>query len=193
MRNRTALLVLLATILVALATTSPWRTPTALAQGNTNGVGGSMPAFYDHREFTINFKEFTSSEGALIAKNHQTNQIWQSDPGLPGGAPFIAVIDAIPGDGMNPLWLEVQIRFTAGHTPRQLYSDDEIAQARTAGEIVCTPTGELYRCSVIGPPPPPSAAALVSAHATSFASVNATLATGAATSTTWGQLKRMYR
>jgi hypothetical protein len=66
---------------------------------------------------------------------------------------FVAVLDAIQGDGFNPLWLEVQVTFKAGHTPRQLYSDDEIAEAEASGEVTLTPTGELYRCAVVGPGP----------------------------------------
>lgn len=118
---------------------------------NTDGSGGDMPAYYDHQLFTINFKEFPAgSEATLISRNGQLNNIYQSDPGLPGGKPFISVIDAIPGDGMNPLWLEVQIAFTPGHTPRQLFSDDEINAAAASGEITLSPTSELYRCSVVG-------------------------------------------
>jgi hypothetical protein len=125
----------------------------ALAQSNNeNGSAGDMPAYYDHQLFTINFMELPSGgEDANIARNHSINTIFMSDAGLPGGQPFISVLDAIQGDGFNPLWLEVQINFTSGHTPRQLFSDDEIANAFIAGEITLTPTDELYRCSVVGP------------------------------------------
>ena len=60
------------------------------------------------------------------------------------------MIDAIPGDGFNPVWEEVQITFTPGHTPRQLFSDDEIFDALSAGEITIELTGEVYWCPVIG-------------------------------------------
>ena len=36
------------------------------------------------------------------------------------------VIDAIPGDGFNPLWREVQISFNEGFDPRQLTSDTDV-------------------------------------------------------------------
>jgi len=72
---------------------------------------------------------------------------------LPGGAPFISVIDAIPGDGFNPIWEEIQITFTTGHTPRQLFSDDEIAAAVLAGEITLELTGEVYWCPTVGSKP----------------------------------------
>ncbi len=123
--------------------------------GNANGSAGDMPAFYDHRLFTINFKELPpGGEGANLQHNQSINIIYMSDAGLSNGTqPFISVLDAIQGDGFNPLWLEVQINFTAGHTPRQLFSDDEVAEAFSAGEITLTPTDELYRCSVVGTAP----------------------------------------
>lgn len=127
---------------------------TAAHAGSTNlqGIGGSMPAYYDHELFTINFALLRSSQ-TLLAKNTQLNIIYQSDPGLPGGQPFVSVINAIQTDGFNPLWREVQIAFTAGHTPRQLFSDDGIAAAAANGEITLSPTDEVYRCAVIGAAP----------------------------------------
>jgi len=90
-------------------------------------------------------------EQANIQRNGSINTIYMSDPGLPGGQPFVSVLDAIQGDGFNPLWEEVQIAFTAGHTPRQLLSDNDVLAAAAAGEITLTVTTELYRCSVVGP------------------------------------------
>jgi hypothetical protein len=113
-----------------------------------------MPAYYDHQLFTINFKELSDqAAGATLEHNGSINVIFMSDAGLPGGQPFVSVLDAIQGDGFNPLWLEVQITFTAGHTPRQLFSDDEITDALLAGEISLQATDEVYRCSVVGPGP----------------------------------------
>jgi hypothetical protein len=119
------------------------------------GSAGDMPAFYDHELFTINFKELPpGGEGANLQHNQSINIIYMSDAGLSNGTqPFISVLDAIQGDGFNPLWLEVQINFTAGHTPRQLFSDNEVADAASAGEITLTATGELYRCAVVGTAP----------------------------------------
>jgi len=123
--------------------------------GSANGSASDMPAFYDHQLFTINFAELPpGGEGANLQNNGSINTIYMSDAGLSNGTePFISVLDAIQGDGFNPLWLEVQINFTAGHTPRQLFSDNEVADAASAGEITLTPTGELYRCSVVGTAP----------------------------------------
>jgi len=116
-----------------------------------NGSASEIPAYYDHLLFTIQFVEFSpAAEKSLLAHNASLNFIYQSDAGLPGGQPFISVIDAVPGDGFNPIWEEIQINFTPGHTPRQLYSDDEIAEAFANGEITLTETGEVYWCPVVG-------------------------------------------
>jgi hypothetical protein len=119
------------------------------AQGS-NGSHSSIPAYYDHNLLTIHFSEFSpNAEQSLLQHNKSINFIYQSDPGLPDG-PFISVIDAIPGDGFNPIWEEVQITFTTGHTPRQLFSDNEVAAAMASGEITLTYTGEVYWCPVVG-------------------------------------------
>ncbi len=124
----------------------------SMRAASDNGRAGVMPAYYDHQLFLINFKELPAGgEKATLAHNRSINLIFMSDDGLPGGEPFISVLDAIQGDGFNPLWVEVQIAFNAGHTPRQLFSDDEIADAAVAGEITLTVTDEVYRCSVVGP------------------------------------------
>jgi hypothetical protein len=117
----------------------------------TKGHGTDMPAYYDAMLFTINFMELSpDAERSAIAHNTAINKIFQSDPGLPGGQPFISVIDAIQGDGFNPLWREFQIAFTSGHTPRQLKSDDEVTAAVQSGEITLQPTDEVYICAVVG-------------------------------------------
>ena len=122
--------------------------------GSENGSAGDMPAYYDHQQFTINFKELPpGGEQSNLQNNPRIHVIFMSDPGLPGGQPFISVLDSIQGESFNPLWAEVQIAFKPGHTARQLFSDDEIAGAFQAGEITLTATGELYRCAVVGPGP----------------------------------------
>lgn len=174
---------------------------TALVSGvqgaSLNGAGGNMPAYYDGKLYLINFMELSSkAETATLAHNGNYNFIYQSDPGLPGGQPFVSVIDAIPGDGFNPLWLEVQVAFTAGHTPRQLYSDTEIDAAVGAGEITLEPTGEMYRCSVMGI----RRLSLTGTGGapTAVRSAGGTTPAGAAgsstsTATTWGAVKATYR
>ena len=127
---------------------------TGVRAATTAGSSTTIPAYYDHELFNIQFVEFSSAaEKSLLQHNTSLNFIFQSDPGLPGGQPFISVIDAIPGDGFNPIWEEIQITFTAGHTPRQLFSDDEIAAAFNAGEITMEATGEVYWCPVVGQKP----------------------------------------
>jgi hypothetical protein len=113
-----------------------------------------MPAYYDGKQFTINFKEMPkNAEAALLAHNHNVNTIYMMDDTLPGGQPFVAVLDAIQGDGFNPLWNEVQISFNAGFTPHQFTSDTHIDSSATSTppEITLTTTDEVYRCSVVGP------------------------------------------
>ena len=123
------------------------------ASGSTSGISSAIPAYYDSTLMNILFVEFSpTAEATLIAKNRSLNFIYQSDPGLPGGQPFISVIDAIPGDGMNPVWREVQIAFNNGFTPRQLYSDNEVlaAAAGPNPEITLTMTSEVYWCPILG-------------------------------------------
>jgi hypothetical protein len=124
-------------------------TQTATLKGNDS----TIPAYYDAVIHTIHFVEFPPlAEMTLIAHNGSLNFIYQSDPGLPGNQPFISVIDAIPGPGMNPLWREVQIVFNTGFTPHQLFSDDEIraAAAGPTPEITLSMTNEVYQCPVVG-------------------------------------------
>ncbi len=122
--------------------------------GSMNGRAGTMPAFYDDTLFTINFKELPAGgEATVLANNKSINTIYMCDAcegALPGGESFVSVIDAIQGDGFNPLWLEVQITFDT-IAPQQFASDEDILEAADAGEITLTPTTEVYRCSVVGP------------------------------------------
>jgi hypothetical protein len=124
--------------------------------GSMNGRAGTMPAFYDDTLFTINFKELPpDGEAATLAHNKSINTIYMCDAcegALPGGQSFVSVIDAIQGDGFNPLWLEVQITFDT-IAPQQFTSDEDILEGADAGEITLAPTTEVYRCSVIGPKP----------------------------------------
>src|SRR5262245_55038635 len=137
----------LMSVLMLMAANNAWA-------ANGKGVASEIPAYYDHELFTIQFVEFSDTAAEnLLEHNKNVNLIYQSDDGLPGGEPFISVIDAVPGDGFNPIWEEVQITFTAGHTPRQLFSDDEIDAAVNVGEITLTHTGEVYWCPVVGQKP----------------------------------------
>ena len=125
----------------------------AASSSNINGIGGAMPAYYDGKLFTINFTELPAGgESTNLARNGSINNIYQSDGCMPGGQMFVSVIDAIPTDGFNPLWREVQVVFANPRNCRQFTSDDQILAAAASGLVTLVPTTELYRCSVIGKP-----------------------------------------
>ena len=108
-----------------------------------------MPAYYDGKLFTINFKLLTPD----LHNNPSFNIIYQCDACEASGLNFVSVLDAIQGDGFNPIWEEVQISFNPGFQPVQLTSDTDVLAAATSGEITLTDTEEFYRCSVVGPGP----------------------------------------
>jgi len=124
--------------------------PTVALAASPNGSAGQMPAFYDGQRFTINFKEQPSGgEASLLAHNGSINTIYMSDQAEAAGVMFTSVLDAIQGDGFNPLWQEVQIVFLT-IPPQQFSSDNNILAAAAAGQIMLVPTTEVYRCSVVG-------------------------------------------
>ena len=119
-----------------------------------NGRASEMPAYYDSTLFNINFMELPSNAAtALLAHNKSINHIYEMDPDQPAEQPFVPVLDAIQGDGFNPLWVEVEIQFNEGFTPHQFYSDNQVLAAAAGAnpEITLTTTTEVYRCSVLGP------------------------------------------
>jgi len=118
----------------------------AARAANPKGSGGDMPAYYDDQIFTINFKQLNPD----LHKNPSFNIIYQCDACESSGLDFVSVIDAIPGDGFNPIWEEVQITFNEGFQPVQFTSDDQVLEAAANGEITLTDTEEFYRCSVVG-------------------------------------------
>ncbi len=127
--------------------------PRLASTANTQGIGSAMPAFYDGKLFTINFSELPSGgETANLTHNGSINFIYQSDACEAAGKTFTSVIDAVPGDGMNPLWEEVQVVFANTSACQQYTSDDQVLAAAAAGTVTLVPTGELYRCSVIAKP-----------------------------------------
>lgn len=119
--------------------------------GSPKGIQTVVPAYYDAQLFNINFAELSAkAEAALLAHNKSLNIIYSCDACEEEGFHFTQVIDAIQGDGFNPLWQEVQIVFPAGVTPVQFTSDDQILDAAASGQITLQPTDEVYRCSVLG-------------------------------------------
>ena len=113
---------------------------------NPNGKGGDMPAYYDAQLFTINFKLLKPD----LHKNPSFNIIYQCDTCEEQGLTFVSVLDAIQGDGFNPIWEEVQITFNPGNPVQQFTSDTDILAAAAQGVITLTDTEEFYRCSVVG-------------------------------------------
>src|SRR5439155_1522787 len=94
--------------------------------------------------FTINLAELSSAD-ALLAHNGSLNVIYESDECMPDGHMFVAVIDAIQGDGFNPLWQEVQIAFTnPGFPCQQLTGDEDIVDAAVTGVTGTVTTAYLY-------------------------------------------------
>jgi len=122
------------------------------AAGNTNGAAGQMPAYYEGQLFTVNMKELPdNASDSTIAQNPSVNEIYTTKD-LDEEQEFIPVIDAIQGEGFNPLWRQILIVFNAGFTPHQFTSEDQI-DAAAAGpnpEITLVETDEVYRCSVVG-------------------------------------------
>jgi hypothetical protein len=120
----------------------------ALFAHSTNGRAGQVPAFYDGDLFTVNIYELGETAGENLEKNQSVNEIY-SYADLEDPQPFIAIIDAIQGDGFNPLWEQELIVFNAGFTPHQFVSDEEVDDAVASGEITLVETEEFYRCSVV--------------------------------------------
>jgi hypothetical protein len=137
------------------ATTAPSAVSNGVlaAKGNLNGAAGQMPAYYDGQLFTVNMKEQPGNASAeIIAKNQGLNEIYTTRD-LDDEQEFFPVIDAIQGDGFNPMWHQILIVFNAGFTPHQFFSDEEVDAAASGPnpEITLVPTDEVYRCSVVGP------------------------------------------
>ena len=131
------------------AATAQQSSALATTTASVNGAASQRPVYYDGKLFTVNMMEVNASD-PLIAKNKSINEIYASND-LDEEQEFLSVIDAIPTDGMNPLWRQIFIVFNPGFTPHQFTSDDQI-EAAAAGpnpEITLVETDEVYRCSVV--------------------------------------------
>jgi hypothetical protein len=125
---------------------------TPASDASENGAAGQMPAFYDGRQIVINVKQVPDpSSDPLTANNPNLNTIFVTND-LDDPQDFEPVVDAIQGDGFNPIWKQIRIEFHAGATPHQFHSDDEVVGAAGGAhpEISLVDTGELYRCAVVG-------------------------------------------
>ena len=117
-----------------------------------NGAAGQMPAFYEGKLFTVNMKEQPDNASAsLIAHSSSINEIYATND-LDEEQDFVPVIDAIQGEGFNPLWRQILIVFNPGFQPHQFFSADEVEDADSGAnpEITLIETDEVYRCSVVG-------------------------------------------
>jgi hypothetical protein len=92
----------------------------ALAQGSPNGASTQRPVFYEGQQVTVNMFEVPASD-PLTAHNKGVNTIYASND-LDDEQDFLSVIDAIQGEGFNPLWHQVLIVFNAGVTSHQFTS-----------------------------------------------------------------------
>src|SRR6266404_5185841 len=127
---------------------------TKVANGSKeNGRESARPVYYDGNLVTVNMVQLSDDAAAnIIANNTSTNVIYAYND-LDEPQDFNSVIDAIPTDGFNPLWLQMLIVFNPGFVPHQFFSDEEVLDAAGGSnpEITLVNTGEIYRCSVIGP------------------------------------------
>ena len=125
--------------------------PEIANSGSENGVASARPVYYDGNLVTVNMVQLSDKASAqLIANNSSTNVIYAYND-LDEPQDFNSVIDAIPTDGFNPLWLQKLIVFNEGFTPHQFFSEKEVLAAASGPnpEITLVNTGEIYRCSVI--------------------------------------------
>jgi len=126
--------------------------PISLAHaGSVKGAAGEMPAYYDGQLFTINSVELADKAADRVGSNPSHNEIFVTND-LDDEQDFIPVLDAIQGDGFNPLWEQILIVFQPGITPHQFFSDDQVLQAAAGPnpEIKLEDTHEVYRCAVVG-------------------------------------------
>jgi hypothetical protein len=119
------------------------------AQGSPNGASTQRPVFYEGKSVTVNMFEVPASEKLL--DNPNLNTIYASND-LDEEQDFLSVIDAIQGEGFNPLWHQVLIVFNHGFTPHQFVSEDQVLAAAAGAhpEITLVSTDEVYRCSIVG-------------------------------------------
>jgi len=149
-----AILVIAALAIVSCSKTSltePQSQTDLSANSSKNGVSSARPVYYDGKLVTVNMVELSDDAAErIIASNTSVNVIYAYND-LDEPQDFNSIIDAIPTDGFNPLWLQMLIVFNPGFTPHQFFSDEEVLAAASGSnpEITLVNTGEIYRCSVI--------------------------------------------
>jgi hypothetical protein len=135
-----------------VSTTAPNMNHDAMSNlhGPSNGSLAERPVFYDGELFTVNMMELSDDAAEKLDNNQSVNEIY-AYADLDDPQPFNSVIDAVPGDGMNPLWEQELIVFNPGFAPHQFFSDVEVEEAAEGAnpEITLVETEEIYRCSVV--------------------------------------------
>jgi hypothetical protein len=123
----------------------------ALASGSANGAASQRPVFYEGHLVTVNMFEVPAADGSLLDKNQSVNTIYATND-LDDEQDFNSVIDAIQGDGFNPLCHQVLIVFNPGSTPHQFTSEAQVLAAAAGAhpQITLVSTDEVYRCSIVG-------------------------------------------
>jgi hypothetical protein len=83
------------------------------------------------------------ASAATIAHNGNINEIYASND-LDDEQDFVPVINAIQGEGFNPLWRQNLIVFNQGFTPHQFTSEADVLAAAAGAnpEITIVPTDE---------------------------------------------------
>ncbi len=153
---KTLTLMLVAVLLIASCSKTSLKPSRSSLSGSTvsnagspNGIASARDVYYDGELVTVNMVELSDDAAEqLIESNASVNNIYASND-LDEPQDFKSVIDAVPTDGFNPLWLQFLIVFNPGFTPHQFFSDEEVLDAASSGEITLVNTGEIYRCSVI--------------------------------------------
>jgi hypothetical protein len=131
--------------------------------GDPEGSSTQMPAFFNDNSVTVNMKEMPAGAEPNILRNPSHNTIY-AVADLDDVQKFPPVINAIQGDGFNPLWAQMIIHFNglplgtfpAGFTGFTSEAAVLAAVGTGPGQITLTSGGEVYRCSVVSPSPRPA-------------------------------------
>jgi len=74
-----------------------------------------------------------------------------TQPSVLPSAPTMDGVSDPDDDAANytPLWELMGVTWQAGHTPRELRSEDEVLKAQAAGELVVAPLNVIVNCPVV--------------------------------------------
>jgi hypothetical protein len=120
------------------------------ASSHGASAASQIPAFYDGNQVTVNIKEQSETANVSLIRHNQSINTIYAYADLDEEQPFAPVIDAIQGEGFNPLWQQVLIQFNEGFTAHQFTSEEDVLAAAQAGEITLVTTDEVYICAVVG-------------------------------------------